>query len=455
MHVHRPAALVALGDASSGQVAVEDTDQPGGDVEQRRIVRKSRRQRFTRHPRLAPHRFEAVRQPAPQRRRQIRPQGHVGPTPGLLVGGVQRRVCGLSRLGLKLKLSHCQRRQFTLAKPGQHQRLVDQRALAAGVLKLGDVRGPLGQDFPGAGSGGVDRVDGQRRFRPGPPALAFGLGQLHCIPAVLGQRAKPCDQQQAAQLILAQGPALPTPIGVDVKLGRSRKRARRQPTRFDAPVTEGAQRRQVVVDRPGRQRGFNGKLGLYPPLDGLAVQIAQQLEAAPVHDHAQLVLDIGDVASRHPRLTPLTPLGPQVIQVGGDVIRDRRRLVIEHRILGRAGDARSHLVRPPFKLGQHAPCRVQASAARRHLPHQLRPVAVFCGVGAGLDQQPITAGRRRHLGRALPAVAVGPPGEALALAGEQLCLGGHGLGVRFAVDVAHGPTLSAGAKVAGIRCRSG
>ena len=89
MHVERPAALVALGDAGRSQVAVEDVDQTGRNVEDEGIGGQPRRDRLAPAQGFRLERGELVGEPVLQVFRQVGPDDDAVPFPVLLVVGVE------------------------------------------------------------------------------------------------------------------------------------------------------------------------------------------------------------------------------------------------------------------------------------------------------------------------------------------------------------------------------
>ena len=161
--------------------------------------------------------FQLVGQPSGQVVRQVVTEGNSVAFSVLFVGGVEH---GKRFWAVEVELSYCERCQLGLAKAGQHQRLVDQRPFPAEQVEA----------FPG--------------FRPEfgvPFAFSLSLADRGGVE----QRAAAGNVKQLGQFGFGQRPALPSRVGLLVRLRHAGKRIPRQPAngRIDAPVTEAPRRR--------------------------------------------------------------------------------------------------------------------------------------------------------------------------------------------------------------------
>lgn len=101
----------------------------------------------------------------------------------------------------------------------------------------------------------------------------------------------------------------------------------------------------------------------------------------------------------------------QMVEIRGEVIDQRRALVIGHGVFSHGHHAGLDEFGPSFKIGQHAPGGVSIAAAGRDFHHDAGPVAILGGVG------------RRGVGNAFAAVAADDdrrqPGFAVSLSSRQ------------------------------------
>ena len=88
MHVERPPPFVSLGDAGVLQVAVEDFDQSGRNVEDEGISRQSGRDRLPSSEEFRLEHGELVVEPVPQTVRQVVTDDDAVAFPVLLIGRV-------------------------------------------------------------------------------------------------------------------------------------------------------------------------------------------------------------------------------------------------------------------------------------------------------------------------------------------------------------------------------
>ncbi|MEW6200054.1 MAG: hypothetical protein AB1601_15495 [Planctomycetota bacterium] len=302
----------------------------------------------------------------------------------------------------------------------------------------------MGKHFAGVCCGSMKRVPRQRCSVPGPSAALVltlsGVGELHRRPAVLGEWAQACRREQPAQLIFRHGPPFVPPVGLLIAFSQPGEGVRRQPSRVDAPRSERRQCRQVRIDHSGAHASrFRFRR---PAFHRVAVQVAQVGETAAGNRPVQTVPHVGNMPRRNKRLPALAAFRAQVLKVGVNVRRKRGSPVVERRVFRGRQRPTTHPVGAFLKLGEHDQSRVCASAAGRHLAHPSGAVAELgrerprfdkYAVGAGV----LAVGRRRHLRGALAAPAVGPVGEAFALAREHFRVRRQRLRVGFAEHDAH------------------
>ena len=195
VHVERSVPFVALGDLGGGQIAVEDPDETGRHTEDRRVARKSRRNRLAAAEGIRLERCELVPEPGPKVVRQVGADDHAIPLPALLIVRVKFDVG--DRL-IEPELSYAQSRQFILSESAQHQRFVNQGSLSADRIE------PLA-DF------GFYLADG----------LPLLLAPSHCHRFEQGSAAG--DVEQSQKLGFRHRPPLATRVRLLVGAGRSVK----------------------------------------------------------------------------------------------------------------------------------------------------------------------------------------------------------------------------------------
>ena len=201
-----------------------------------------------------------------------------------------------------IHLPHGDRSQLALAKPGQHQRLVDQ--------------GP---------------------FLPEPfqPALHFRaqLGvrlRLFACPgrrSCVQQRPAACHVQEPHQFGFGQCPAFPAAVGLFVGLRHFGKRIRQKTRRpgFDAPIAERhpCPAIRVAGCRPPCPRLLRSSK---PAFQGGRVQVGQPTKATIGGNPVQLRTGVVHPAGNALRLL--------VVNEGGDMIGKRRALVVDYGVFG-------------------------------------------------------------------------------------------------------------------------
>ncbi|MHB1038420.1 MAG: hypothetical protein ACYC0Y_27665 [Pirellulales bacterium] len=346
--------------------------------------------------------------------------------PVLFVGRVERHE---SRIGVEVELPHGDRSQLAFAKPGQHQRLVGQRAFPAEPFQLGDEVRALRELEPSPGRRGVEVLGLQREHRPG-IALEFRvfLRLADGLPAILGQWPAACHVQQPQQLGLGHRPALPAAVALFIGLGHSRQWVRQKPAILDTPVAERNPRFAVAV--AGRGAHAFALTGGKPAFQGRRVEVHKLVKAAfrgnPVES-----------ASRIIEPAPSDPLGGLMFHEVADVRVEGRVLVVDCRGLRRRENAAADLLGALLQLGQDRFGGRLVAATGGHLDHQPRAVAVLGRVGRGLHEHPLGAVGPRGQLAGLGLAFVPPPGKPLARSDDDLRAGGYRLGERGFVDGPH------------------
>ncbi|MFM9964456.1 MAG: hypothetical protein ACKV2Q_24915 [Planctomycetaceae bacterium] len=323
-------------------------------------------------------------------------------------------------------MSDRQRCEFTASQSGRHRQLVGQRSFDAEPLLPSQKRRIVLQPFPCEFNRIGKFIELQRLERPGRTAALLprrgGLARcLDRFASKLRQRSQASHHQQPGQLRLGQCPALPTLIDFLIGMADFCERIEWQPIPLNAPVAETSQRNQVGVASPCPHRRLVRlchRLLTEPAFDRFGSNVRQPSQAQFVDHSLNQPLGSGDV-----RLRP-----PGRLHRGdefGEMIGQRRVLMIDHRILGGRDDPAPHLFGPLLQFGEHGPRRGFIPAARGELPDDALPVSKLCEVGRGLDRDPflpdeLPFGGNNHGSRSRPPFGVLPLGESLPFASEQL-----------------------------------
>jgi len=255
---------------------------------------------------------------------------------------------------------------------------------------------------------------------PGPLAPSNG----HCL-----NQWTTSDFEQLDQLKFGERPALPSRVGLLVGSGDQCEWVADKPARFDSSIRKGDHSGKIGVSCSSAHLGFH--LSTEPTLDRFPRQISKAIQPAVSSEAIQQSSHVGAMLAT-------SSLGFMVFEVRCEMSRQRRRLMVGDRVLGRSHHAGFHQLGALFQIGQYALGCGLVSTAGCDFANHARAIAVLSGVRAGDDQQPIgPVGTRSDRFGSRSPLGIFEPGESLAFADEQLSIGRQRLSEGFAVDSTH------------------
>ncbi len=139
VNVDCPASLVALGDSSEGEIAIEDSDQSLRNREDEGIGRESGRNRLAAAASIGLERGELAGEPGSEIGDEVGAEDDAVAFAVLLVGRIE---LGVRDRPVEPELIDRERTEFVPTEPGQDEGLVDQGSLSGRVIRVAPVSHP-------------------------------------------------------------------------------------------------------------------------------------------------------------------------------------------------------------------------------------------------------------------------------------------------------------------------